>query len=182
MSEHKDNRVVVIIGPPASGKGVQSNLLARSLRGTHISSGNALRALDDPYIKSLMLKGDNVPSKYFEQVMSNALANAPKDQPLILDGVTRKPNEIPWLIKQLSINNRIIHKVISINIDESIARQRSLARNRLDDTDKIFAHRWNVWTRNITAISNIYNSMGVFSIVDGSGSKNEVKSRIIELL
>src|SRR5690242_8423562 len=81
-------RRLVILGPPASGKGTQGRRLAAHLEVPHISTGALLRRTirdGDPHgVAALVDGGRRVPDDVVEAVLAPALGDA-----FLLDGYPR---------------------------------------------------------------------------------------------
>lgn len=95
---NKKSKVIIILGPPGSGKGTQAELLAEKFKLAYVGSGDTLRArqkLGDFTGKKLakvMGKGELVPSLVVTDLAANELERfrkRPKINGFVLDGWTR---------------------------------------------------------------------------------------------
>ena len=81
-------RRVVVLGPPASGKGTQGVRLARHIGVPHVSTGHLLRrSIDrgDPHgARPFVIEGRKVPDEVVEAVLAPALTDG-----FVLDGYPR---------------------------------------------------------------------------------------------
>lgn len=117
----------IIIGPQASGKGTQANLLAEKLRIKHISTGDILRAEKKSgsklgnKLKAYMEKGLLVPDKIIDEVVDKVL----KDNPggIIFDGYPRDEEQAKHLDKITKIK-----KVIFLEVPDDVSISRISGR------------------------------------------------------
>ncbi len=91
-------KIIILFGPPGSGKGTQAKLLAKQFGFKHISTGDLLRDLEkDPLAKteelqalSVMKKGELVPSWLIFNLAFRAIEKGLKENNgVILDGAVR---------------------------------------------------------------------------------------------
>ena len=110
--------VLILFGPPGSGKGTQAKLLKDSLGVPHISTGDMLRAKiasDDPLgwrVKGLMQAGKLVPDEVVNQLVNERVRNRDCEHGFILDGYPRTIQQAkvmqPWL-EGLGYGQLVIH-------------------------------------------------------------------------
>lgn len=98
LSKNQNLKVLIILGPPGSGKGTQAKLLAEKFRLEYIGSGDVLRArqkISDFTGKKLikvMGKGELVPGFAVSKILGDELEKLkkrPKINGFVLDGWTR---------------------------------------------------------------------------------------------
>lgn len=100
-----DTMRIVFLGPPGSGKGTQTQILAQKLKIPQISSGDLLReavAHDTPTgrkAKIYMEKGELVPDTIVIDLVEERIKN---EDEFILDGFPRNVNQAENLDKVLS--------------------------------------------------------------------------------
>ncbi len=87
--------IVVLLGPPGSGKGTQGERVAAALGVPKISTGDVLRAAAKAgttlglEAKAYMDRGDLVPDPVILGIMKDALAAPEQAKGVVLDGVVR---------------------------------------------------------------------------------------------
>jgi adenylate kinase len=170
--------VWLVIGPPASGKGTQSELLAHHLDATHLSSGQALRETKNEAILARLASGDLAKTEDFLQVVGEALASVPPDQPIVLDAVGRMLPEAEWLVQTLETLGRSLERVIYLDVREDEAKRRALQRGRPDDDPTAVPLRWQRFKEETLPVLEFYRSRGIVTEIDGSGSVQETATRI----
>lgn len=173
--------IIVIMGPPGAGKGTQSQILAKRLKGVHLSSGQLLRDSGDEKILQVQASGGLVSSEEVQRIVAEAIQRVPADMPVILDGFTRKLEEAQWL-NTAGSGLRPISKVICINVDKDESIQRSLRRGRTDDRAGALEERWVDYEMQVKPVLDYYRQQGVLVEVDGSGSVDAVAGRVWEAL
>ena len=100
----KNKPHVVLIGPPAAGKGTIANYLVTAFDYYQLSTGDLLRQEKasgsdlGKEIGQLIDHGKMVPDEVSKDVM---VKNLPKEQPIIFDGYPRNINQANILEKDL---------------------------------------------------------------------------------
>ena len=174
--------VWLVIGPPASGKGTQSELLAVRLGAAHLSSGQALRETRNEAILRRLATGDLAKTEDFLIVVGEALAAVPPETPIVLDAVGRMLPEAQWLVKTLEALGRRLERVIYLDVEETEAKNRALRRGRPDDDPTAQPLRWQRFKEETLPVLDFYRAKGVVTEIDGSGSVQETAARIEEAL
>ena len=196
-----------ITGPPASGKGTQTNMLLQEYPHlTHVSSGDLFRTEIrsgselGQQLLSYVSAGTLVPEPIAIQPVLQAVEAAPGR--VILDGYPRSL-EAAGLLKQNGVEPAV---VFVLNVSPDVVRARVHGRlldpltgdtyhklfappppaiaarceKRVDDTAKKLERRLKVWKGTRVAIQKSYS--GVVHEVDGSKSIAEVSAEIVSVM
>lgn len=174
--------VVIVMGPPGAGKGTQSELLARRLKGIHLSSGQLLRQRRDTKLAATMAAGELVDSTEIEAIMTEVMSKVSAGQPIILDGFTRMVSEAEWLTDHLKSIGRAAATVIYLKIDRAESLARNLKRGRPDDRPEVQVERWREYDRVTLPVLDYYRQLGLLHEVDGEGSVETVAERVTAVL
>jgi adenylate kinase len=174
--------VIIILGPPGSGKGTQSALLAQALDAVHLSSGQILRSVSSDKVLRDMSTGRLVVEDDLITALAQALSAIPENQMIILDGVGRKKAEVEWLIRELGQQQRSIKKVIHLIVSQAESLRRNLPRKRLEDRPEAQEERWKEYQRHMLNNMDFYRQAGVLVEVDGVGSIEDVSERIMKVI
>jgi adenylate kinase len=174
--------VIVIIGPPGAGKGVQSDRLAQRTGGIHLSSGEILRLAHDAETDHLMAEGQFVDMANFTRLVEPVLRAANPEKPLILDGFIRLPEDEAWLEQTLHEGGRKIDHILLVNVSQAVAEQRIRSRGRADDTVEALTERWRDYERDTLPLIEQFRAQGRLLEVDGDGNLEQVEERIKQLL
>ena len=174
--------VIVLIGPPGAGKGTQAQLLARKLAGVHLSSGEILRQNASTEVLEEMREGELVREPEVDQILAQALADAPADAPWILDGFIRLPQDEAWLLDELGKLGRKIDHVILLEVPETESSDRTAKRGRVDDAGSSLQERWQEYRDTTLRVVDDLDRRGLVAHVNGVGTVEEVAARINEAL
>ncbi|MDP6642071.1 MAG: nucleoside monophosphate kinase, partial [Candidatus Nanoarchaeia archaeon] len=118
---------IVIIGPPGSGKGAQSELLQSRLKLKHISSGELLRkeirkkTVIGKKINSLLKRGSLAPDKVIDKIITKTIRGKNN---FILDGYPRDLKQTKYLDKITKIDKVLLLKVPNSLIIKRLSSRR----------------------------------------------------------
>ena len=183
---------IIIFGAPGSGKGTQSEKLTERYNLTHISTGEVLRdkierqtelgILADTY----MSKGQLVPDNLVIDMLSEFIANNSESKGYILDGFPRTLPQGEAMDKIVDEQNESINVVLWLDVDddELIARllKRGKDSGREDDTFDTIKSRLAVYYRKTEPLKDFYSKQGKLAQIDGTGTVDEIFSRIEEVV
>jgi adenylate kinase len=125
--------IIVLIGPPGSGKGTQSDFLVKDFGFYKITAGDLLRneiALNSELgkeIESYIQKGHLVPDALICQIVTEEMKNYFNEN-IILDGTPRTLVQAKFLDEQLASMGRHIDAVIELRINEALLFERINSR------------------------------------------------------
>ena len=115
--------IIILLGPPASGKGTQAILLAKKIGFENFSTGSLLReevatgSKIGKEISSIIDGGNLVSDELMFKVLSKKLEESNCDG-FILDGFPRTIGQAEILFKYVSNSNMRIKKVFVIDLDK----------------------------------------------------------------
>lgn len=173
--------VIVLLGPPGAGKGTQAELLAKRLHGVHLSSGQILRDRASGQVRQEMSHGELVHEPEVDQILNQALLEAPPDQPWILDGFIRLSQDAQWLQSALRAVGRQIDHLVLLDIPQNESAERTGQRGRSDDAPESLEERWQEYQEETRPVEAEFARLGVLTRVNGVGTVEEVAARIQEL-
>jgi adenylate kinase len=178
---------VVILGPPASGKGTQAREVARRFGLTHLSTGALLRREveeDTPTgraVADTLARGDLVDDTTVCRVVARHLAEA--DGAWLLDGF---PRTVPQAEALDDLADRPLDAVLALTVpeDELARRVRGRARRegRPDDSEDALRRRLAVYAEETRPLLEYYAAAGVLHEVDGSPPPDEVTPALVAAL
>lgn len=128
---------LIFLGPPACGKGTQTEKLAKHLKFPHVDTGSLLRAeiknetTDGKIAKTFIDKGNLVPADLVAKIIKNRLSQDDCKQGFILDGYPRSVEQADLLdIIHKEINNgeKVDFRAIYFDIDTDILVERIINR------------------------------------------------------
>lgn len=126
-------KIIIVLGPPGSGKGTQSKMLAEELDFIHLSTGEILRekAKEDSdlgrQIKNTIDKGIIVTDDIIRAVFVEKLESVEK-QGVILDGYPRTVGQVKILEETMAKYNIFNLKVVFLQVDKEKLLKRITGR------------------------------------------------------
>jgi adenylate kinase len=181
--------ILIITGPPYSGKGTQCDVLKELFGFEHISTGDRCRQEKQNKTKIGMImseyeeKGDLVPDSIMKDLFSQILDENKSKVGIILDGYPRTKPQVDNLITLVDSKNMTIGKVLNIDVPKSEllirAKKRAETSDRKDDKDpEIHSKRIEVFEDSTRpAIEYMKSKIKVLTF-DGLGTIKEITERI----
>ena len=135
--------ILIITGPPYSGKGTQCDLLKTNLGFSHISTGDRIRKekdLQSPIGSTMTAYEENgilVPDEIMQDLIGQIIDENLNEKGIILDGYPRTKSQVDTILNVLADKKLRVSIVINIEVpkDELLARAKKRAQNsnRKDD-------------------------------------------------
>ena len=128
--------ILIITGPPYSGKGTQCEILKTQLNFEHISTGDRCRLekQNDTEIGKIMSeyeeKGDLVPDSIMKDLFGQILDENSSKDGIILDGYPRTEPQVNDLIELVDSKQMSIGKVLNIDVPKSELLKRAEKKSR----------------------------------------------------
>lgn len=125
---------IVLLAPPAAGKGTQSDLLCEKYGFVHISTGDLLREAmhkDDEMgilLKEKMATGKLISDDIVLHLLKNKLKSIENSFGYILDGFPRNISQADAYQNMLEANNQELSAVIYLSVDYDLALKRIVGR------------------------------------------------------
>ena len=128
---------LIFLGPPACGKGTQTNHLSEYLNLPHVDTGSLLRAEiakeseEGKIAKGFIDKGQLVPAELVGKIIAKKLASDDCKNGYVLDGYPRSLEQAKMLDeinKDIDKNNKAAFKAIYFDIDTQILIERIIYR------------------------------------------------------
>jgi len=181
--------IVIITGPPYSGKGTQAEIIERKYGYSHISTGDYCRAEKENetslgiVMAQYQEKGELVPDEIMKQLFSGILDEKSDQTRVLLDGYPRTKNQVNDLVDLVKEKNCEIVKVINIEVDKEELLERASVRaetsTREDDKD-INTHikRIEIFMNETVPAIELLKSITKVESIDGMGEVEEITKRI----
>lgn len=135
--------ILIITGPPYSGKGTQCEMLYKELGYTHVSTGDLCRIEkeNDTAIGKIIAayeeKGDLVPDDIMKALFNQVLDAKQGDKGIILDGYPRTIPQVNDLMELINAKQLHIRSVLHIDVPKEEllerAKKRAETSTRKDD-------------------------------------------------
>lgn len=203
---------IVLVGPPASGKGTQAKILVERLGVPQVSTGDMLRAARAAgtqlgrEAEAFMTAGKLVPDEVVIGLVGERLQLEDAKKGFILDGFPRTVPQADALDALLQrLNTRIDH-VVQIDVPRDLLVERATLRrtdvrtghiyhlkynpppadavleHRDDDHEDKVKTRLDQYDAMTAALLPHYQAKGLLRRIDGTGSPQDVTRRIFEVL
>ena len=200
--------LIVLVGPPGSGKGTQAKALCAAWGIPQISTGDMLRAAKkagtlDERLLQMMDKGGLVPDDVVIDLINKRI-DAPDCQPgFLLDGFPRTVPQAEALGALLARRGRSLGAVIQLDVPRNLLEERVVNRrsdkktgqiyhlvynppppgadleHREDDQPETVKKRLDAYEAMTTALLPYYQAQGLLRRVDGVGRPEEVTARVL---
>jgi adenylate kinase len=180
---------MVLLGPPAAGKGTQARRLVGRYGGVHIDTGDILRANADRdtelgrRAKAYMERGELVPDEVVVDTVLDRVAEIDCAHGFALDGFPRTVAQAEALDRHLDELGRPLDATVSLEVGEDELRRRLAERareqDRADDEDEqAIRQRLELFQRETEPLVDYYRHRGLLVPVDAACEIDEVTERI----
>ena len=140
-------REMIFLGPPACGKGTQTNRLAEYFNLPHVDTGSLLRAEikseseNGKIAKQYIDKGQLVPVELVAKIIKDRLAQKDCEEGYILDGFPRSAEQADMLTKineELDGDKEVSFKAVYFDLDQEILIARIVNRRSCPKCGEIY--------------------------------------------
>lgn len=183
---------LILFGPPGSGKGTQSLMIAEKFNLAHISTGDIFRAEIRNKtglglkVQSIIEKGELVPDVLLIEILENALDKLHGKSGYIFDGFPRTRQQAEDLDAMLKKRGEAVTLVLALEVDQAEVIKRLLNRAKLegrkDDTEEVILNRMEVYHNQTAPLIEYYEKQGKFKQVKGVGSIDDIFESISRTL
>ncbi len=173
--------MILLFGPTGAGKSMQGQMLAVRQGWKWLSTGEMLRASDDPEIIKILKAGDLVDNELTYKVFDNAVYQAKLDNysKIIVDGFPRTKAQAEWLAQYLKRTGEKIELVVVLEVPETEIMGRLEKRGRMEDTPETIAKRMAIYRQKMYPVLGIFAEQGIKIVhLDGTGTAGEVHDRL----
>jgi len=180
---------ILIFGPPGSGKGTQSEHIAKKYNLLHLSTGDMLRAeigsgseLGEK-VKHIMARGELVPDEVVIAMIAARIDAEKSRSGFLYDGFPRTVQQAAELEKMLEGKGLKVNMMLALDVSHDELVKRLLGRGaisgRSDDQDmSVIENRIEVYRSKTEPLADYFRKKGVYSPVDGMGTVEEIFIRI----
>lgn len=203
-----DSKIVILVGPPGSGKGTQAKVVCEKWGIPQISTGDMLRAakkngtLDKKYL-DLMDAGALVPDEAVIGLIDRRIDDADCKPGFLLDGFPRTVPQAEALDALLAKRGRSIDHVVQVDVPRDDLMERLVHRrtdkatgriyhlvynpppadaeleHRADDMPETVGKRLDAYEAMTAALLPWYEGKGLLRRIDGVGKPDDVTSRLL---
>lgn len=135
---------IVLIAPPAAGKGTQAGMLKEEYNLYHLSTGDLLReiaATDTQLGKEVKEKIDNgilIDDELMLKLLKEKVSTLGNYNGIIFDGFPRTINQANMLNDLLASMNQSVNHVFFLQVEKEVAMKRAIGRVTCPDCGGIF--------------------------------------------
>ena len=203
---------LVLVGPPASGKGTQAKILVARLGVPQVSTGDMLRAAlsaGTPLgleARRFMSAGKLVPDEVVIGLVAERIARTDAGAGFVLDGFPRTVPQADALGKLLAAQGLGLDHVVQVDVPRDLLVERATLRrtdvrtgqiyhlkyyppppeavldHREDDHEDKVATRLDQYEAMTAALLPHYGELGLLRRIDGTGTPEEVTRRIADAI
>lgn len=184
---------IVLFGAPGCGKGTQAQRLKERYGIDHVSTGEVIR--DEIRrrtelgcrMESYIAQGRLAPDEIVIGMIANYVAGHLDAKGCIYDGFPRTTAQAEAFDELLAEHGLKIDTMIDIRVPEEELVRRILLRGkdsgRADDaSEEVIRSRLDVYREQTAIVSDYYAAQGKYASVNGTGTMEEVFSRIADVV
>lgn len=190
--EHATLRTVLLLGRPGSGKGTQTELLAKRLGWKTLSSGNTFRALRDSEgvlgarVRATYDAGLLFPHWFPTYLFQNSVLNMAPEEGIICEGFSRSLEQAESFHEVLSWLGRQ-YVVINLDVSEEEAMRRQLGRHKVDarpdsDSPEKIKVRFAEYTKLTEPVIAYFREKGTLIEVNGEQTPDQIAEEIFNTI
>jgi adenylate kinase len=184
---------IVLVGPPASGKGTQAGRIVGQFGGVHVATGDILRSNAERGTElgrtasRYMDRGDLVPDEVIIGMVLERMGDRDCAGGFVLDGFPRTVAQAEALAGRLEELGRPLDAVVSLGVGEDELRRRLAGRaeeqDRAEDDDEdAIRRRLELFDRETEPLLDFYDDRRLLVRVEAEGEPDEVAERIATAL
>jgi len=189
---------LILLGPPAAGKGTQAQRLVNKHKIVQLSTGDMLRAAAKAgtpiglQAKDIMDRGGLVPDEVVVGIVADRIEEPDAKKGFILDGFPRTVPQAEALDRMLEEKGLALDGVIELKVDDAMLLDRiekrvheTIARGepvRADDNPETLKRRLNAYYAQTAPLTAYYAQKGRLSSLDGMASIERVAQAIDQVL
>lgn len=203
--------IIILVGPPGSGKGTQAQVLCKKFEIPQISTGDMLRAAKasgtlDPQFRAIMDAGGLVPDEAMIGLIDKRIDADDCKNGFMLDGFPRTVPQAEALERLLAARSLRIEAVVQLDVPRSLLEERLIHRrtdkksgqiyhlvysppppdaeleHRADDRPEAVGKRLDAYEAMTAALLPYYEGKALLRRIDGVGAPKEVTSRVLGAL
>lgn len=181
----KAGKILIILGPPGSGKGTVSKKLSKEKGLIHISTGELIRKSDDEELKEIVKKGEFISDSSMIKLLKNKLSEIDLSKGVIFDGFPRTIRQGKRLDSMLGKMGLGLSHVIYLDVDEEKAKERIKRRAKIekredDKSEEIITKRFEDYNKKTLPLVDFYTRSRKSITINGTKTPSKVYKLIVD--
>jgi adenylate kinase len=183
----KQGEILVLLGPPGSGKGTLSKKLADEYGFQHISTGDLIRKSDDEELKKTIAGGNMISDSDIRKMVVKELNTLDLEKGIIFDGYPRNIKQAKALNRMLGKRGVGLNHAVFLDLPEDIAKERLVKRAEeegreddasMDSIDKRFSE----YTEKTIPLIDSFRKSRKLITIDAEKGRTGVLEQVVESL
>ena len=185
--------IIVLLGPPGSGKGTQAALICKKFGFFHFSTGNILRkkvkkkTKIGKEIELIINAGKLISDKIIIQIVNSKITEKLDHyKGFLFDGFPRNLDQAKALDNLLNKHSQSLTNVIQLYVDnEEVLKRlqkRKLEEKRQDDNEDVLKSRLKVYLNETKPLLDFYQKENKLNKINGMQTINDVNNKINDLI
>ena len=180
-----DPSLVVLLGPPGSGKGTQCSRLVQELGVAHVSAGDALRdamargSRLGEYARAYVEAGRLVPDEVVIDVVAEELGRLDDPPGVLLDGF---PRTVAQAVALEELRPGGVRLAIELVVPTLILMRRLALRGRTDDRPDVLRTRLASYERETRPLLAWFEARGRLQLIDGTRRHSAVTTALLDII
>ncbi len=183
----KQGEILVLLGPPGSGKGTLSKKLVDEYGFQHISTGDLIRKSDDVELKKTIAGGNMISDSDIRKMVVKELNTLDLEKGIIFDGYPRNITQAKALNRMLGKRGVGLNHAVFLDLPEDIAKERLVKRAEeegreddasMDSIDKRFSE----YTEKTIPLIDSFRKSRKLITVDAEKGRTGVLEQVVESL
>jgi adenylate kinase len=183
----KQGKIIVLLGPPGSGKGTLAKGLIKDYDFQHISTGDLIRNSDDKELKKIIANGKMIPDDKMLEILKEKVKELDLEKNIAFDGFPRNIEQSKMLDKMLGKLGLGLNYAIFLDLprEEAIDRLKKRAKEegRKDDASfETINKRFDEYLEKTLPLIELYTKNRKVKRIDSSEGKDAVLSNVVDAL
>jgi adenylate kinase len=183
----KQGEILVLLGPPGSGKGTLSKKLVDEYGFQHISTGDLIRKSDDEELKKTIAGGNMISDSDIRKMVVKELNTLDLEKGIIFDGYPRNLKQSKALNRMLGKRGVGLNHAVFLDLPEDIAKERLVKRAEeegreddasMDSIDKRFSE----YTEKTIPLIDSFRKSRKLITIDAEKGRTGVLEQVVESL
>jgi len=183
----KQGKIIVLLGPPGSGKGTLAKGLIKDYDFQHISTGDLIRNSEDKDLQKIIANGKMIPDDKMLEILKEKVKELDLEKNIAFDGFPRNIEQSKMLDKMLGKLGLGLNYAIFLDLprEEAIDRLKKRAKEegRKDDASfETINKRFDEYLEKTLPLVELYTKNRKVKKIGSSEGKDVVLSNVVDAL